>query len=161
MVIQPQHCKGEEVLGHRSGPCCSHFIPTISLRRRYDPSYSDFYWYFYFTGDETKAQRAHVTCPKSPVHTWQDIQYLCPSEAYFIFRETDNKQIYQWIHNKFPDENKYCAENKTPKRIKSNWERVLSAMVQEDLSEKVTQKHRALEHDEKRPAMRGSGQRAF
>ena len=47
MVIGLQHCEGEEVLGHRSGSWCSHFIPIISLRGRYDPSYSDFHWCFW------------------------------------------------------------------------------------------------------------------
>ena len=50
------------------------------------------------------------------------------------------------------------AENKTPKRLKSNEGGVLSVIVQ---GEKLIQEHRALEHDDQGQAMRASGQRAF
>lgn len=54
-----------------------------------------------------------------------------------MLAERGNKQIYKWINNKFPDEDKDSAENKTPKQMKSNWKSVLPVMVQEDHSEDV------------------------
>jgi len=44
------------------------------------------HWWFCFTSDETKAQKARATCPKSPAHTWQDIQHLCPQWSLFYVR---------------------------------------------------------------------------
>lgn len=74
-----------------------------------------------------------------------------------MLAERGNKQIYKWINNKFPDEDKDSAENKTPTQMESNWKRVLSVMVQEEHSRDVPLEHRALEHYGKKQAMRGSG----
>lgn len=50
----------------------SHLIPTISPRGD-GPSFCDFDSHLYITGDEPEAQKAHVTCPRSPTSIRQDI----------------------------------------------------------------------------------------
>lgn len=74
-----------------------------------------------------------------------------------MLAERGNKQIYKWFNNKFPDEDKDSAENKTPKQMESNWKSVLFVMVHEEHSEDVLLEHRALKHDGKKQAMKGSG----
>lgn len=44
-----------------------------------------------------------------------------------------------------------------PKQMKSNWKSGFSVMVQEDYTRDMPLDHRALGHDGKKRAMRGSG----
>lgn len=94
MVIWLQHCKGEDMLGHRAWPfsVLFHLVPTISPRGRYQPSYSDFDGYLYFTGDETKAQKAHVTCQGPHLLL---ARYTSSSLEKCVLAERGNKQIYK------------------------------------------------------------------